>query len=97
MRDLFASGRVVDVILTLVVVEAVALEGWRRLTGRGLALRALIANLLAGGFLLLALRAALVGADWTWVAASLFAALLAHLADLATRLTGNLVPPSQTL
>lgn len=97
MRDLFASGRVVDIILTLVVVEAVALAGWRRLTGRGVALRALTANLLAGGFLLLAVRAALVGADWIWVAASLLAALLAHLADLATRLTAYPVPPSRTL
>jgi hypothetical protein len=96
MRDLFASGRVVDVILALVVVEAIALAGWRRLTGRGLALRALAANLLAGGFLLLAVRAALVGAEWIWVAASLLAALLAHLADLAARLTAGSVPPSRT-
>jgi hypothetical protein len=96
MRDLFASGRVVDVILALVVVEAIALAGWRRLTGRGLALRALAANLLAGGFLLLAVRAALVGAEWIWVAASLLAALLAHLADLAARLTANRAPPSRT-
>jgi hypothetical protein len=97
MRDLFASGRIVDAILILVVVETVALAFYRRLTGRGIAVRALIANMLAGGFLLLAVRAALVGADWTWVGASLFAALLAHLADLATRLTVNSVPPSRTI
>ncbi|NVO16874.1 MAG: hypothetical protein HXX10_22850 [Rhodoplanes sp.] len=96
MRDLFASGRIVDVILTLVVVEAIALAGYRRLTGRGLALRTLAANLLAGGFLLLAVRAALVGAEWIWVAASLLAALLAHVADLTARLTTRPVPSSRT-
>lgn len=45
----------------------------------------LAANLAAGAFLLLALRAALAGAGPVWIAASLLGALVAHLADLALR------------
>jgi hypothetical protein len=42
-------------------------------------------NLLAGACLLMALRSALSGSGWAWIAAWLFAALVAHLADLARR------------
>ena len=41
--------------------------------------------LLAGAFLLLALRAALTGASWIPVALWLLAALFAHLVDLVRR------------
>ncbi|MFO1160365.1 MAG: hypothetical protein U1E60_16115 [Reyranellaceae bacterium] len=85
MQELFASGRVVDLILVLMIAEAVVLGLLYRRTGRGVALRALAGVLLAGGFLLLALRAALTGAAWPWVAAFLVLGLLAHLADLAAR------------
>jgi apolipoprotein N-acyltransferase len=42
-------------------------------------------TLRAGAALLLALRAAITGAAWPWIAAWLAAAGLAHLADLRTR------------
>ena len=45
----------------------------------------MLAFLLAGACLLLALRAALVGASWPWVAAPLAGAFAAHLADLGLR------------
>jgi hypothetical protein len=41
--------------------------------------------LLAGLFLLLALRGALAGAGWRWIALALTAACLAHVTDLGYR------------
>jgi hypothetical protein len=45
----------------------------------------LIATLFAGASLLLALRGALTGSSWEWVAAWLTAGLVAHLNDLRCR------------
>lgn len=81
----FASGRIVDAILVFMAVEAALLVAYRVRTGRGIATADLLANLAAGATLLLALRAALVGGAWTWVAAALGAALVAHVADLSRR------------
>lgn len=87
MSELFATGRIVDLILGFMAVEGLALAILRRRIGRGLALADVAANLLSGFCLLLALRAALVGAWWGWTALALAAALTAHLADLKRRLT----------
>ena len=85
MAEWFASGRLVDAILLLVVCEVVALTLlWQR-TRRGVAPVDLIPNILAGAFLLLALRLALGGAGWMYAAASLGAAGIAHLVDLRRR------------
>jgi len=83
MSDWLASGRLVDAILALMAAELVAIAALG--TRLRIALRDVAANLLAGAFLLLALRAALTGAAPHWVLACLALALLAHLADLATR------------
>ncbi|MDP4003787.1 hypothetical protein [Methylobacterium sp. NEAU K] len=83
MDALFASGRIVDGILALVAVEALLLAWLCRRAG--LPLTALLANLASGAALMLALRAALVGAAWTSVAAWMLAGLFAHLADLGLR------------
>ena len=85
MGDLIASGRLVDLILGLVVAEAGLVLAYRSRTGRGVAFVDLLCNQLAGAFLLLALRAALTQAGWTWIALNLSAALAAHLADLRRR------------
>jgi hypothetical protein len=85
MSQLLASGGIVDLILALVAAEALLLAGWRRWTGRGLPLGALLGNLLAGACLLLAVRTALTDAPWPWTAAWLGAALAAHLWDLSQR------------
>ena len=85
MADLFASGRLVDLILFLVVIEvAVLLLYWRR-TGRGVVPLDLLPNLCAGAFLLLALRVTLTGGGWMLASSCLAAAGLAHLADLYRR------------
>ena len=85
MEALFTSGRIVDLIIALMIIEGVVLFLYRRGTGRGIAPAALMINLAAGGSLLLALRAALAGASWPWIAACLLLSLLAHLGDLAQR------------
>ena len=85
MNALFASGRIVDLILLLTLVEAIALVLHHRATGRGVSADDFLGNLISGVFLLLALRAALVGAWWGWIALSLLAALAAHLNDLRGR------------
>jgi hypothetical protein len=83
MSEWLASGRLVDVILLIMLLEcaAIAVAG-RRL---GLSLRDLAANLAAGALLLLALRTVLTGAGAHWTLACLAGALVAHLADLASR------------
>lgn len=53
-----ASPRIVDVVLVLVVIEAVGLAALHRLTGRGPSLRSVWGGLLSGAFLLLASLAA---------------------------------------
>ena len=85
MSALFASGRIVDLILLLVLAEAAALLALHRATGRGPPPAALLPNLAAGACLLLALRAGLRGATWPVVAACLLGSLVAHLADLRSR------------
>lgn len=85
MSGIFASGLVVDLVLALVALEAGLLAWYRRRSGRGVPVGEMLAFLAAGACLLLALRAALVGASWGWVAAPLAGAGAAHLADLALR------------
>ncbi len=85
MDTLFASGRIIDAILVLVLLEGLALLAWHRRTGQGPGPTAVIANLGAGALLLLAVRAALADAGWPVAAMLLGAAGLAHLFDLRCR------------
>ena len=85
MAELFASGRLVDLILALVAVEALALAIYFRVTGRGVPIADLLPNLLAGTCLLITLRLALSGAGWLLCCASLAAAGLAHMMDIGRR------------
>jgi hypothetical protein len=85
MGDLISSGRIVDAILALMVLEGIVLAVVRQRTGRGPSIASLVPNFAAGGCLLMALRAALTGATVPLVAGWLFAALLSHLADLWSR------------
>jgi hypothetical protein len=79
---LFESGRIVDFVLALTAVEFLCLVLYRRRTGGG---PNVLATLLSGIFLLLALRCATVHAPWQWLALCLTAALAAHLTDLQRR------------
>ncbi len=55
---------------------------FHRTTGRGVAPRDFLANLLSGLWLLVAMRLAIGAAWWGFVSASLLAALLFHVAEL---------------
>ncbi len=85
MAELFTSGRIIDFILILVALESLALVLWRARTGKGPAFGAVWPMLLAGCFLLLAVRFALVDAPWPWIAAALLAGGVVHVVDLARR------------
>ncbi|MDO9383908.1 MAG: hypothetical protein Q7T86_13710 [Hyphomicrobiaceae bacterium] len=86
METLFANGRIVDIVIAFMALEAVALlVGTRWLNGR-LGNVDIVLLLVPGLFLLLAMRAAMTDAGWIAIAAWLLAALVAHLADLARRL-----------
>jgi hypothetical protein len=88
MEAFVRSGHVADLILACLVIEALALLAWRRASGRGPAPRMVMALLLPGAFLVLALRFALTGASWPLIPVALAGALAAHLWDLRGRLRG---------
>lgn len=80
MAWLFASGHAIDVVLGVMVVEfawLVARANWR---ANDAAL-----CLVPGALMLLALRAALTGLGWRWIALLLLASFPFNLADLARR------------
>lgn len=85
MDDLFATGRIVDWIIALLVVEVFALLIWQAVTGAKVFCFDIISSIAAGLFLLLALRFAMQDFSWTWTALCLAAALVAHLASLWAR------------
>lgn len=85
MRALFESGRVAELLLAILAVELVALWWWHRRTGTGIPPRRALPFLAAGAAFALALRAALTGAGWAWVALGLAAAGVAHAWDLRSR------------
>ncbi|MGY6636778.1 MAG: hypothetical protein ACXIUO_06560 [Erythrobacter sp.] len=81
IENLFASGHAADVVLGVLAFEAL----WLGLAKRWRA--AEIAALLGPAVLIvLGLRAALVGADWWWIALPLALSLPLHLYDLRSRL-----------
>ena len=82
---LLRTGRIVDLALLVTALELGVFTAYNRRTGRGVAPRSMLGNLLSGASLLLALRGAVAGAGRSWIAPCLGAALLAHLADLRQR------------
>ena len=77
---LFASGHAVDIVLAVLLGEALWLVG-----RRGWAVVEAATLLLPGALLLAALRAALTGQDWRWIAVPLALSFPVHLADVARR------------
>ena len=85
MEALFQSGRVVDLILLLIVVELLALAAWRGSGRVAPALADVLPYLLSGAALLVALRVALTAGPWPLMALALLCAFAAHLYDLYRR------------
>jgi nitroreductase len=80
MTWLFASGHAVDVVLAVIALEWLVLVramGWRAIDAT--------LCLVPGAMMLLALRAALIGMGWWWIAGLLLASFPLNLADLARR------------
>jgi len=76
---------IADGVLLLLLLEGGVILLLRRRFAPAGAWWRLLPMLAAGACLVLALRVALVGASPGWLLAALGAALLAHLADLASR------------
>ena len=77
---MFGQGHAVDLILAVLLLE------WTVLTRRfGWTEWDATLRLLPGALMLLALRAALAGLAWPWIALALAASFPPHLADLARR------------
>lgn len=89
IAELFSSGRIIDIIILLVVLETAALFGLHRFTGRGPLPRAILPTLLSGLLLMLTLRAAIADLSWQFLALPLTLALVMHLIDLAQRWRGR--------
>jgi fatty acid desaturase len=83
--NLFASGHIIDFILALMALEAVALLVFNRMTGRGVSPRAILPFIAAGACLMLSLRVALTGGSWQLIALLLMAAFVMHLLDIGLR------------
>ena len=80
IAEFFAKGHGADIVLAVLALEAVWLKtrGWSA---------AKIAGFLGPAlFIVLALRAALVGAGWWWIAGLLALSLPLHLMDLQGRM-----------
>lgn len=83
--DIISSGRIVDIMVVFVIIEVVVLIFYWRRTGRGVPTVPLLANVGAGGSLMLALGATLKGFDAHVIALCLVSSLVFHLTDLAIR------------
>ena len=85
MDALFASGRAADLVLAVLVIEAIVLTVRHARSGAGPPPRVFAPLIGAGILLVLALRCALTGAPWPWIALLLSAGGLVHLLDLRQR------------
>ena len=76
LEQMFQSGHIAFIILTVMLAEAVFLSRYfKRFPG-------MITGLAAGACLVLALRAALVGQGWLVIAAFLALSLVFHLLEI---------------
>ena len=85
MKELFDSGRFVDVAFVAVALELLLLFYVRRRTGRGLRPLDVVGNLAAGAILLLAVRCVVTGTDYRITLLLLTLSFPAHLYDLVRR------------
>ena len=84
MSQLFESGHAADLILAVMLAEALWLVG-----RRGWRVADALTLLIPGALILVGLRAALTHQDWPWVALPLILSFPVHLADVARRRRGD--------
>ena len=85
MQEFFSGTLLIDIVISVTLVEWGLLSWWHRRTGRGIPMSELRGTFLAGLYLMLALRASMMAAPWYVVALLLLAAGLSHAADLWRR------------
>ncbi len=85
LKTFFASGHAVDLVLFVIVAEFIFLSTRRRRLGARASVGDRVLAFAPGVCLLLALRAALTGAGWEWIALALTASFPFHIADLIRR------------
>jgi len=85
MDALFASGRAADIVLAVLVIEAMVLTVLHARSGAGPPPRVFAPMIGAGVLLVLALRCALTGAPWPWIALLLSGGGAVHAVDLWQR------------
>ena len=83
IQDLFDKGYAADFVLLILTIEAV----W--LAARSWSWPSILQALGPAVFIVLAVRAALVGASWHWVALALAASFPLHLLDIRRRMASN--------
>ena len=85
MDELLLSRRLIEFVIAVTLLEGVALTLYHRISGKGVAPREFAANLVSGLCLMLALRGALAGSGWGWIALLLLGSGLVHASDLWQR------------
>ncbi len=87
LYTLIDSGRIVDIMLAVVLLEVLLLLWWWRSRRTGVPPVALLVNVGAGSSLMMALRAALMDQGTLAIAVCLVSSLVFHTADLVVRWT----------
>lgn len=82
----FLSEHIADLVLVVMAIEAAVLVWLSRRPHSKFSAFTVMSALLPGFFLALALRSALVRAEWFWIALVLMGALITHLIDMRLRL-----------
>jgi hypothetical protein len=85
MTDWLSSGRLIDIVIVITLLEGAFLLALHRKTGRGVAPRDFVLNMASGLCLMLALRLALSGVGWQMTALCLMAAGSLHAMDIYRR------------
>lgn len=85
MNDAFGIAQIIDLVIAFTLIECAALALYHRVTGRGVAARDFLMNMLSGLCLMLALRGLARDEGATWIALFLLAAGLAHGGDILMR------------
>ena len=90
----FLDGRIADVVLLVMVIEAFALSWYSVRRVGAPSIKSLIFALLPGAFLALALKVALTQLSWIWIAAALLCALATHCVDMRARFAARALTPN---
>lgn len=84
MQEFVLSGQAMDLVVLIIVLEFFLLTTLLRKWWKRSALDLFLA-LMPGALLLIAIRFAVTGAEWHWIALAVAASFPFHLADLVRR------------